>query len=91
MSGLSYKALADAARSDPRIKARVDQYIIGTPLAFFDLENDPDERINLIDDPRSRPEVERLQALLLAHMERTDDPQLENFRKAIAAWEQNAG
>ena len=59
MTGLSYNALADAARSDPRIEARVDQYITGTPLSFYDLENDPDERTNLIDDPQSRPEVEQ--------------------------------
>ena len=65
MSGLSYRALADAAQADPRIKARVDQYITGTPLSFFNLESDPDERNNLIDDPQSRPEIERLQALLL--------------------------
>ena len=91
MSGLSYRALAAAAQTDPRIKARVDQYITGTPLSFFNLENDPDERKNLIDDPQSRPEIERLQALLLAHMERTDDPQLEAFRKAVGAWAKSAG
>ena len=91
MSGLSYRALADAAQTDPRIKARVDQYITGTPLSFFNLENDPDERKNLIDDPQSRPEIERLQALLLAHMERTGDPQLEAYRKAVGAWAKSAG
>ncbi len=91
MSGLSYRALADAAQKDPRIKARVDQYITGTPLSFFNLENDPDERKNLIDDPQSRPEIERLQALLLTHMERTDDPQLEAYRKAVGSWAKSAG
>ena len=91
MSGLSYRALAAAAQKDPRIKARVDQYITGTPLSFFNLENDPDERKNLIDDPQSRPEIERLQGLLLAHMERTGDPQLEAYRKAVGVWAKSAG
>jgi N-sulfoglucosamine sulfohydrolase len=90
MSGLSYKAMASAGRSSPQVKARVDQYIKGKPLSFFNLEADPDERRDLIDDPRYRPEIERLQALLLAHMERTGDPQLENYRKAIAAWASKA-
>jgi N-sulfoglucosamine sulfohydrolase len=87
MSGLSYAAMAEAARSDGRIRARLAQYITGTPLAFYDLENDPDERTNLIADPRRGPEVERLQKLLIAHMEKTQDPQLADFRKAIAARE----
>ena len=86
MTGLSYKAMADAAQSSPRIKARVCQYIKGTPLAFFDLETDPDERNNVIDDPRYRPEVERLQLLLLTHMERTNDPQIKSYRTAVAIW-----
>jgi len=91
MGGLSYKAIADAARTSGRIKARVDQYITATPLSFFNLENDPGERKNVIDDPRYRSEVERLQALLLDHMERTNDPQVENYRKAVAAWAKSAG
>jgi N-sulfoglucosamine sulfohydrolase len=84
MSGLTFNALAEAATRDPRIKARVDQYTRGTPLAFFDLERDPDERDNRIADPRSRDEVTRLSELLLRHMERTDDPQLANFRAALS-------
>jgi N-sulfoglucosamine sulfohydrolase len=91
MSGLSYKGLARAARTSPRIKARVDQYITGTPLSFFNLESDADERTNLVDDPRYRAEVQKLQSLLLAHMERTNDPQLENYRAAVAAWARKAG
>ncbi|MCI0463936.1 MAG: sulfatase [Gemmataceae bacterium] len=84
MNGLTYTALAEAAKSDPRIKARVEQYTAGTPLAFYDLERDPDERNNLIRDPRSQAEIERLSGLLIRHMERTSDPQLVSFRAALA-------
>jgi N-sulfoglucosamine sulfohydrolase len=86
MRGLTFPALAEAARHDPRIAARVRQLLFGVRLAFYDLERDPDERDNLIDVPGRRAEIERLQALLVAHMERTVDPQLEPFRQAIAAW-----
>ena len=36
-------------------------------------------------------QFERLQALLLAHMERTGDPQVEAYRKAVAAWAKSSG
>lgn len=83
MSGLSYNAMAAAADTDPRMRRRVDQFVIGLPEQFFDLRSDPDERTNRIDDPQLAAEVERLRGLLLAHMERTGDPQLENFRAVL--------
>src|SRR5439155_8849068 len=83
MSGLSYSALAEAAKTDPRIKARVEQYTLGTPLSFFDLERDPDERVNLVGDPRYREELGRLAALLRQHVARTGDPQRHAFLAAV--------
>lgn len=84
MSGRSYNALAEAAKSDARIKSRVDQFIVGTPLSLFDLASDPDERTNRIDDPKYRDDLDRLAKRLQAHMERTNDPQLANFKAALA-------
>src|SRR4029077_4742282 len=77
MSGLSFKAMAEAAARDPKIKERVEQYLFRTPEEFYDNEKDPDERRNLIDDPASRPEIERMKSLLLAEMKRSNDPLLE--------------
>jgi arylsulfatase A len=85
MSGLTFNALAEAAKADRRIAARVDQLVVGVPLALYDERADPDERVNLIGDPARRPEAERLSRALLAHMERTGDPQLPAFRKALDA------
>ena len=84
MSGLSYAAMAEAAKTDARIKSRVEQLVVGVPLAFFAVQADADERTNLIDDPRHRAEIDRLAGLLLEHMERTQDPQLPAFRAALA-------
>jgi N-sulfoglucosamine sulfohydrolase len=84
MSGQSFNALAEAGKSDSRIAARVRQFQIGEPEMFFDLTRDPDERNSLIRDPSHRGEVERLRKLLLAHMERTQDPQLPVFQKNFA-------
>ena len=84
MNGLSYAALAEAAQTDVRIKGRVDQLIHGNVLAFYDLTKDESERRNEIDNPAFAAEIARLKALLAGYMERTNDPQLENYRKALA-------
>lgn len=83
MNGITYAALAKAAESDARIKSRVEQFIIGSPEQFFDLRTDPDERANLITEPKHKAEIDRLRKLLLVHMEKTGDPQLEGFRKLL--------
>jgi N-sulfoglucosamine sulfohydrolase len=82
MNGRSFAGLAAAGQGDPRIQARVNQFVVGTPLSFFDLKQDPDERTNRIADRDRWAEVDRLVGLLLTHMERTKDPQLEAFRNA---------
>jgi N-sulfoglucosamine sulfohydrolase len=84
MSGLSYNALASAAKSDARIQARVDQLLHGTTLAFYDLTRDQDERRNEIDNPAYATEVARMKQQMLGYMERTNDPQLEYYRRALA-------
>jgi len=81
MNGLTFAAMSKAAGSDARIKSRVEQLQVGVPEQFFDLRTDPDERVNLIAGRKHEAEIARLKKLLLAHMEKTDDPQLENFRK----------
>ena len=83
MSGLTFNALAKAADTDAKIKARVNQLLVGAPEQFFDLRTDPDERVNLLAEPKHAAEIARLKQLLLAHMEKTGDPQLDNFRKLV--------
>ena len=83
MNGLTYAALAKAAATDDRIRQRVQQLVTGVPEQFFDLEKDPDERVNLIADPKHAAEIGRLKKLLLAHMEKTEDPLIEQFKKLV--------
>lgn len=83
MNGITFGALAKAGETDARIKSRVEQLTIGKPEQFFDLRTDPDERVNLVADPKHQVEIVRLKKLLLAHMEKTTDPQLESFRKVM--------
>ncbi|MBB6053099.1 sulfatase family protein [Armatimonas rosea] len=83
MSGITFAALKKGAESDSKLKARVDQLTIGVPEQLFDLRSDPDERTNVSADPKYKTELTRLRQLLLAHMEKTSDPQLGNFRKQL--------
>ena len=87
MSGITYKALEAAGEKDPAIARRVRQLRVGEPLMFFDQRDTTGERRNRIDNPAEAAEIRRLAGLLLAHMERTADPQADAFRKAFAAWE----
>ncbi|HEY1120910.1 MAG TPA: sulfatase/phosphatase domain-containing protein, partial [Haloferula sp.] len=83
MQGLTYPAFAKAAKSDPAISSRLDQYIKGLPLALYDLEKDPDQRRNVIDDPDYAGDRKELTSALHSHMEKTGDPQLAAFRALL--------
>ncbi len=83
MNGITYNALAEAGKTDGKIQSRVEQFIKGTPVAYYDLKNDPEERTNELTNPKHQKEIERLKKLLLAHMEKTKDPQTESFKKAV--------
>lgn len=84
MAGLTFNAMKQAAESDPRIAARVQQYVMGIPLAFYDLERDPGQRHNLIDSPEHARQIAEMKQRLLAYMQETGDPQLENFQRYLA-------
>ena len=82
--GLTFAAMEEAAKTDPKIAARVEQATVGTPYAFYDMKEDPGQRINLIDRPEHQAKIKEMQARLLTEMERTTDPQLENFQIFLA-------
>lgn len=85
MGGLSWNAMAKAAESDAKIKPRVQHFLYRTAEEFYDETADPDERRNLINDPKHQAEIAELKRRLLAHMETTNDPLLEQFRGGAKA------
>jgi N-sulfoglucosamine sulfohydrolase len=84
MSGLTFAAMQQAAATDPRIARRVHQYLIGFPMALYDLERDPDQRVNLVNLPQHRERREMMQQALLTYMEDTGDPQLANLQRFLS-------
>ena len=84
MMGLTWPAMVEAAKTDPRVAERIRQYTIGVPLAFYDRVTDPGQRRNVVADPNHAGRIARMKAALLAEMERTADPQLANLRALLA-------
>ena len=79
MSGLTYPAMREAAKRDPQMAARVKQFILGVPLAFYDLRTDPAQADNLIQNPAYADRIMAMKQALRDYMVRTNDPQLENW------------
>ena len=84
MFGLTWPAMVERAKTDPVMAKRVAQYTIGYPMALYDLEKDPGQRVNLIDVPEHAKRVAEMKQAMLAEMERTGDPQLDNYRLMLA-------
>jgi len=70
--------------TDTKVQARVKQLVEGETLMLFDIAADPSERRNLIDDPKYANDRAELGKKLLAHMKKTDDPQVKAFESALA-------
>lgn len=79
-SGLTWKAMNEAAKTDPEIAKRVDLYRYRVPEEFYDVKNDPDALVNLINDPEYADEIEKFRSKMLEMMEKYDDPAYEAFK-----------
>jgi len=82
-SGLTFKAMQAAAKTDEQIAARVRLFRYRVPQEFYDFEKDPCARKNLIDDPAYQAEIKKLQTEMLNIMTSTDDPLLDQFKKRV--------
>jgi len=76
MAGLTFNAMAAAAKDDPNIQNRVRQHLYRDVQEFYDLEKDPGERHNLIQDAAYTGEIEKMRGMLIEQMKKTDDPLL---------------
>jgi len=83
MSGLTWKAMAKAAESDPALAKRVKHYLYRAPFEFYDYGKDPDALKNLIDSKEHGELVARYGEELLKLMARTKDHETPNYRKAF--------
>ncbi len=68
-----WNAWVDAAESDPHAARLVEWYQRRPEFEFYDLESDPYETTNLIDEPEHEATVERLRKELESWMDRQGD------------------
>jgi N-sulfoglucosamine sulfohydrolase len=76
----TYRAMKNAAKTDPQMAARVELFDHRVREEFYDYEKDPDALHNLIDSPAHQAEINRLRKALEDWMVRTGDHALEAFR-----------
>ena len=88
-SGLSFKAMQEAAKTSPPITERVQMFQFRVPEEFYDFEKDPDALLNLIADPQCQGEIQKFRQTMLDWMTRTGDPALEAYtgRQSPEAWQ----
>ena len=80
MSGLTWRAMLEAAKSDPEIRRRCELYSLRMPEEYY-VRDDAGQRDNRIDDPACRPRIEELRARLQKHLTETQDPLAGAFAK----------
>lgn len=76
----TYRRMAQLAGTDEAIAARHDLYQHRVVEELYDVENDPDCLVNLIDSPAHQQELDKLRDALQAWMVKTDDHMLDVFR-----------
>jgi len=79
--GMCMKAMNVAAKTDKEIAERVKMFRYRTLEELYDMENDPDCLVNLVDNPEQKKTLERLCGEMAAWMKRTGDPLLPAFEK----------
>ncbi len=79
-SGLTFKAMQAAAKTDPKIAARVKLFQYRVVEEFYDFANDPDALHNLSDYARYKKELDKMRKELLKWMKRTNDSALEALK-----------
>ena len=73
-------AMNTAAKTDRKIAKRIHLFRYRVPEEFYDLQQDPDCLINLIDNPEYNTSLQKMRKRLEEWMVQTGDPMLEAFR-----------
>ncbi len=79
-AGLTYKAMKAASKMNPVIAARVNLFDFRETEEFYDLTNDPDALVNLINNPAFQHQIEKFRKSMEQKMVATSDHILDAFR-----------
>ena len=84
-SGLTFRAMINAAKTDKDMAKRVEFLRYRIPEEYYDLRTDPYALNNLVNDKEYQEEIHGARKFLREHMESTGDLVLELFDKHLAA------
>lgn len=89
MSGLSFKAMEEAAKTDPNIAKRIEHLLYRTKQELYDIRKDPNCLNNLIAKPNNKytEKAKTMADILRAEMQKTKDPQLKSFISQVSPTE----
>ena len=77
--GITWKAMVKAAATDPVIAARVELYKHRVREEFYDLKNDPDCLVNLINSPVYSNKIKEFREMMPLEMKKCNDPAYETY------------
>ena len=80
LGGLTWRAMINAAETDPEIAARVELFKYRVPEEFYNFKEDPDGLNNLAGDPAYADELDEFREKMLEMMKRYNDPAYEAYR-----------
>jgi N-sulfoglucosamine sulfohydrolase len=83
LSGMSFKAMQQAAKEQEPVAARVELLLHRVPEELYDFQADPSGLHNLIAEAKCREEVGQMRKAMLLWMEHNHDPLLEGFRARL--------
>ena len=78
MSGLTFNSMK--CEEDPTIKSRTELFLKRVPEELYNFKEDPNALNNLIHEDEFEAKADEMRALLLKHLEDTQDPALETFK-----------
>jgi len=78
--GLTWRAMVEAAETDPEIAARVELFKYRVPEEFYNFKDDPDGLNNLVNDPAYAHELNKFRKEMLKMMKHYNDPAYEAYR-----------
>jgi N-sulfoglucosamine sulfohydrolase len=80
MGGLTWRAMVEAAETDPDIAKRVELYKYRVPEELYNLKEDPDGLNNLVEDPAYAHVLNEFRGKMLEMMKKYNDPAWEAYR-----------
>ncbi|NQX89686.1 MAG: sulfatase [Halioglobus sp.] len=75
----TYARMAELAEKDEKLSARLQLLNFRVPEELYDVSADPNNLVNLVENPAYARELQRLQSELAQWMNDTDDPALSAF------------